>query len=80
MNLASAMTTPTASAVIAASASDECGAEQRCHEGERLGLGLRDRLGEPIFGVRIGLAVLDELVDELADRPLGGLPGADQPA
>ena len=34
-------------------------------------LGGGDRLDEADLGTGIGLAVLDELVDELADRPFG---------
>ena len=75
MTFASAITIPTASAVIAGQRQDERGAEQRGNQAERFGLGLGDRLGEPVFGARIGLAVLDELLDQLADRPLGGSRG-----
>ena len=56
-------------------------AEQARRQRQRLRLGGRDRLGEADLGAGIGLAVLDELVDELADRTFrrGGGSG-DPPA
>ena len=46
---------------------DEGDAEQRRRQRQRLALGRGDRLDEADFGARIGLALLDELVDELTD-------------